>query len=76
MGLLLGGSVLTVFELIDLFIFNFAKKFRNPDPIDEKENNIQHMPLTQNDKEVRDVYTRQMAPLAAGEMDDFLTKKI
>ena len=26
MGLLLGGSVLTVFELIDLFVFNFAKK--------------------------------------------------
>ena len=26
MGLLLGGSVLTVFELMDLIIFNFVKK--------------------------------------------------
>ncbi len=26
MGLLLGGSVLTVFELMDLLIFNFFKK--------------------------------------------------
>ena len=26
MGLLLGGSVLTVFELMDLIIFNFFKK--------------------------------------------------
>ena len=32
MGLLLGGSVLTVFELIDLIIFNFVKKLMRAPP--------------------------------------------
>ena len=26
MGLLLGGSVITIFELLDLFLYNFARK--------------------------------------------------
>ena len=33
MGLLLGGSVLTVFELIDLIIFNFVKKLMRAPPV-------------------------------------------
>ena len=40
MGLLLGGSVLTVFELLDLVIFNFVKKLiaqgKLPDPEEKK----------------------------------------
>ena len=37
MGLLLGGSVLTVCELIDLFVFNFAKKLVARRTAEEKE---------------------------------------
>ena len=40
MGLLLGGSVLTVFELLDLVIFNFVKKLiaqgKLPDPEEKR----------------------------------------
>lgn len=78
MGLLLGGSVLTVFELIDLIIFNFVKKLlRHPDPTAvPKDDDTTDSEASQKSKnQVNQVYSNKLAPFATPEVYESLTKR-
>ena len=46
MGLLLGASVLTVFELFDLVLFNFVKKFQRRQRIRRESRRLSRLSLS------------------------------